>query len=179
MHRRAVGVHPPRERGHRREKAMSGTRARRRDACVRNLTGFAIAVLLGACGGGDSSSSIVTEAVNHQETNNALAGPELEVAAPDYLLTYDDSMDLGLQGSDYQVTSVFQSGGLRHARMQQTYGGLPVFGADMVVHADDTTFLGFNGYVTKNLDGFDITTTVADSDALAAAKDDLSGGARD
>jgi pseudolysin/vibriolysin len=156
---------------------MSSTWARRRDACVRNLTGFAIAALLGACGGGDSSSSIVTEAVNHQETENALAGPELEVAAPDYLLTYDDSMDLGLQGSDYQVTSVFQDGGLRHARMQQTYGGLPVFGADMVVHADDSTFLGFNGYVTKNLDGFDITTTVAESDALAAAKDDVSGGA--
>jgi len=157
---------------------MRGTLSGRRVAFVSNLTGFAAAALLAACGGSDDSGSIVTEAVNHQETETALAGEDLQVAAPDYLLTFNDSMSLGLSPNDeYSVTSVFNGDGLRHARMQQTYAGVPVFGAEVIVHADDTTFLGFNGYVTKNLDGFDITTSIADADALAAAKDDLSGGA--
>ena len=125
---------------------MRGTLPGRRHACVANLTGFALAALLAACGGGsDDSGSIVTEAVNHQETENALAGPDLEVSAPDYMRTFDSSMELGLAGSDYEVSSVFNGDGLRHARLQQTYAGLPVFGAEVVVHADDTTFLGFNG----------------------------------
>jgi len=144
---------------------------------VGNLT-LALAALAAACGGGgDDSGKIVTEAINHQETKNALAGPDLQVAAGDYVRTFNDELDLGLSANDeYNVFNVSESNGLRHARMQQTYAGVPIFGADMVVHADDSTFLGFNGYVTKNLDGFDITTTVADSAAVNAAKDDLSGG---
>jgi Zn-dependent metalloprotease len=99
------------------------------------------------------------------------------VAAGDYVRTFNDELDLGLSANDeYNVFNVSESDGLRHARMQQTYAGVPIFGADMVVHADDTTFLGFNGYVTKHLDGFDITTTVSESSAMDAAKDDLAGG---
>ena len=155
---------------------MRGILSGRRVASVRNLT-FALAALTACGGGGDDSGKIVTEAVNHQETKNALAGPDLQVAAGDYVRTFNDELDLGLSANDeFNVFNVSESNGLRHARMQQTYAGVPIFGADMVVHADDTTFLGFNGYVTKNLDGFDITTTVADSAAITAAKDDLSGG---
>ena len=155
---------------------MRGTSSRRRVACVRNLT-LALAAL-GACGGSDDSGKVVTEAVNHQETENALAGPDLEVAAVDYVRTFNDDLDLGLSSNDeWDVYQVFESNGLRHARLQQMYAGVPVFGVDLVVHADDTTFLGFNGYVTKNLDGFDVTTTVDVDAAFAAAKDDLSGGA--
>jgi vibriolysin len=154
---------------------MRGSARGRRVAFVRNLTLAAFAAT--GCGGGDESGSIVTEAVNHQETANALAGPDLRVAAPDYIRTFNDELDLGLGSEDdYDVTQVFDSNGLRHARLQQIHAGVKVFGADMVVHADDTTFLGFNGYVTKNLDGFDMTTTVTEADALAAAKADLSGG---
>jgi vibriolysin len=155
---------------------MRGNASGRRVASVSKLTGLALAALT-ACGGGDDSGTIVTEAINHQETDNALAGPDLEVAAADYVRTFNDSMGLGLSANDeYDVLKVFSSDGLRHARMQQTYAGVPVFGAELVVHADDSTFLGFNGYVTKNLDGFDITTTVTSDAAMAAAKDDLSGG---
>ena len=154
---------------------MRGSSSRRRVACVGNLT-LALAAVT-ACGGSDDSGKVVTEAVNHQETENALAGPDLEVAAGDYVRTYNDQLDLGLSNNDeYDVFNVFESDGLRHARMQQLYAGVPVFGADLVVHADDTTFLGFNGYVTKNLDGFDVTTSFAEDAAMNAAKDDLSGG---
>ena len=155
---------------------MRGSSPGRHVSRVPSLAGLALAALT-ACGGSDDSGKIVTEAVNHQETENALAGPELEVAAADYVRTFNDDLDLGLSANDeYNVFNVSESDGLRHARMQQTYAGLPIVGADMVVHADETTFLGFNGYVTKHLDGFDITTTVSESAAMDAAKDDLAGG---
>ena len=154
---------------------MRGSSSRRRVARVGNLT-LALAAFT-ACGGSDDSGKVVTEAVNHQETANALAGPDLEVAAADYVRTYNDQLDLGLSASDdYDVFNVSESDGLRHARMQQLHAGVPVFGTDLVVHADDTTFLGFNGYVTKNLEGFDVTTSFAEDAAMNAAKDDLSGG---
>ncbi len=155
---------------------MRGTSSRRRVACVRNLT-IALAAL-GACGGSDDSGGkVVTQPVNVQETENALAGPDLEVAAVDYVRTYNDALDMGLSANDdYDVFQVSESDGLRHARMQQLYAGVPVFGSDLVVHADESTFLGFNGMVTKNLDGFDVTTQVAEDAAMSAAKDDLSGG---
>ena len=154
---------------------MRRSSSRRRVARVGNLT-LALAALA-ACGGGDDSGTVVTEPVNHQETRLAPAGPDLQVAAADYVRTYNDELDLGLSSNDdYDVFSVTEADGLRHARMQQVYSGVPIFGADLVVHADDTTFLGFNGYVTKNLEGFDITTTVAEDAAMNAAKDDLAGG---
>jgi Zn-dependent metalloprotease len=152
-------------------RSSSGRHPRR----VPNLT-LALAALV-ACGGSDDSGKVVTEPVNHQETALAPAGPDLEVAAADYVRTYNDALDLGLSSQDeYDVFNVTEADGLRHARMQQIYSGVPVFGADVVVHADDTTFLGFNGYVTKNLDGFDIAPTIAEDAAMNAAKDDLSGG---
>src|SRR6185503_17740850 len=91
---------------------MRGTSSRRRVACVCNLT-IALAAL-GACGGSDDSSGkVVTQPVNVLETENALAGPDLEVAAIDYVRTYNDELDMGLSANDdYDVFQVTESDGL-------------------------------------------------------------------
>jgi len=145
---------------------------------VRALACLALAVpFAAACGdSGDGGRGIVTESVRHMEIANALAGADLQVEAIDYVRGFEESLALGLSsGDDYDVISIAEHDGLRHVRMAQTYAGVPVVGSQIMVHADDTTFLGFNGTVTKNLDGFDVTTTVSDGEALAIAKADLAG----
>jgi Zn-dependent metalloprotease len=123
-----------------------------------------------------SGRAIVTEPVRHMEVAVAMAGAELQVEAIDYVRSFQDSLDSRpLVGDDYDVTAIAESDGMRPRAHAQTYAGVPVVGSQIVVHADDATFLGFNGYVTKNLDGFDITTTVSDDEAMAIAKADLAG----
>ena len=145
-------------------------RASRLDACLPALG------LAAACAGGGDPSPIVTEPVHHMEVANALAGADLRVAAPDYVRSFDDALDLGLSTADeYAAGEVFASNGLRHVRLQQVHAGLRVVGAEIVVHADDTTVLGFNGYVTGHLDGFEVAAGVSGDDALAAAMADHGG----
>ncbi len=145
---------------------------------VRSLACLALVVpFAAACGdSGDGGRVIVTESVRHMEIANALAGADLQVEAIDYVRGFEESLALGLSsGDDYDVISIAEHDGLRHVRMAQTYAGVPVVGSQIMVHADDTTFLGFNGTVTKNLDGFDVTTTVSDGEALALAQADHGG----
>ena len=131
-----------------------------------------------ACGGGDEvSTTVVTEPVNHDEVNNALAGVDLAPSAVAYVLDSAGALGLGLStADDYDPMSETTTPGLRHLRLQQTYLGLPVQNSILVAHADDTTFVGFNGYVTRNLDGFDVEPTLSEDEALAAAKADHAGG---
>ncbi len=149
---------------------------RRASAVVTTLT---LVTAAGCSGGGGGEQTIVTEAVRHREVSLTLASADLEVAASDYVKGLDGELALGLSADDeYQVTSVSTGAdGLRHARLQQLHGGVPVWGAEIVVHADDTTFLGFNGYVTKNLAGFPVTPSVDETSALAAARADRTAGA--
>jgi Zn-dependent metalloprotease len=141
-----------------------------------------IAALL-AVGCGDASTgggpaAVVTRPVWHMETANALVGADLQVAAIDYVRSFDGELGLGLGAEDdFTVTSISESDGLRHVRLQQTHAGVPVVSSEVVVHADDTTFIGLNGTLTSNLDGFDITTTLTDADAMAVARTDLAGDA--
>jgi Zn-dependent metalloprotease len=131
-----------------------------------------------ACGGSDRPPEIVTEPVRHFEVENALAGPDLAPSAIGYLLDRAATLDLRLSGGgDYDVISQTTTPGLRHIRLQQTHLAVPVFGSIMIAHADDTTFVGFNGYVTKNLDGFDVTPALSADEALAIAQGDHAGGA--
>ena len=131
-----------------------------------------------ACGGGGSSSTeIVTEPVTHYEVNNALVGADFAPGAIGYVLASSSTLGLGLSSADdYRVVSETTTPGLRHIRLQQTYLSVPVHDSILVAHADDSTFLGFNGYVTRNLDGFDVTPTLSDADAMAAAQADHAGG---
>jgi Zn-dependent metalloprotease len=120
-------------------------------------------VLVTACGGSaDPAESIATEPVRHMETEIARTGAELGASAIDYVE--------GHLGGSYQVVSQTTAAGLRHVRLQQTHAGLPVHNSVVVAHADDTTFLGFNGFATRNLDGFDVEPAVSGQEALAAAR---------
>ena len=56
--------------------------------------------------------------------------------------------------------------------MQQTYEGIPVWGADIVVHSSDTTFKSLAGNLTLGLKSFDTIPDVEAGEALFAAKGD-------
>ena len=135
---------------------------------------------LAACSGEGSRSPIVTQPVRHLEVTLTPAGEDLAAAAPAYARSLDVELDLGLSiDDDYQVISVTVGrDGLRHARLQQVHAGVPVEGAELVVHADETTFLGLNGYLTRHLDGFDVSAAIDRAGALAAARAERSPSAR-
>jgi vibriolysin len=139
----------------------------------------AMTFLATACGGSDQPpAEVVTEPIRHMEINRTLAGADFGPSSVGYVLDTGTAIGLGLSsGDDYAVVSETTTPGLRHIRLQQTYQGLPVFGSVLVAHADDTTYLGFNGTVTRHLEGFDITTTVRADEAIDIARADQAGGA--
>ena len=140
------------------------------------LVTLAGSLACGDGGGGDGqSAAVVTEPVRHLEVKNALVGMNLEADAIGYVKGFNQQLGLGLSGGDdYQVRAVVEDAGLRHVRLAQTYQAVPVVGAEIVVHAGDDTFVGFNGYVTKNLDGFDVAPAFTADQALGIAKTDYS-----
>jgi vibriolysin len=139
-----------------------------------------IALLGAALAGchGEADPAITTRPVRHLELALAPVGADLARAAPAYLADLDDQLGLDLPAeAEYQVRSIAAGAdGLRHVRMQQLHAGVPVRGAELVVHADDTTFLGFNGILTRGLDGFPVVPAVAQEAALEAARSERTGG---
>ena len=145
---------------------------------VMPLTAMTFLAAAACDGGGQSSTEIVTEPVTHYEVNNALAGGNFGPDSIGYVLSSAATLGLGLStADDYRVVSETTTPGLRHIRLQQTHLSIPVHNSIIVAHADDTTFLGFNGYLTRNLDGFDVTAKLTGDEALAAAQTDHAGGA--
>ncbi len=119
---------------------------------------------------------ITTEPVRYMEVATTRVGPDLEAAAVDYLRGLDGELDLGLSpGDDFVVTSVVDGDGLWHVRMQQVHDDVPIAGSEVIVHADDTTFLGLNGVVTRHLEGFDVTPAIPAERALDIARADHGG----
>jgi Zn-dependent metalloprotease len=140
---------------------------------------FFILPLLGGCAG-EEAAAVITMTIRHQETASTRAGAELGADADAYLRSLDVPLDLGLSGDDgWEVVSISEAGltGLRVARLQQVRAGVPVFGSQILVRADETTFLGVNGRHTAHLDGFDLEPTLSGDDALAIAEGAVAGGA--
>src|SRR5678815_3018385 len=98
--------------------------------------------VLSACSSGETAP-VTTAAVHYAEVALTPTGGELGAAAADYVVSHDRDLDLGLAADDdYRVVSVSEEQhGLRHVRLQQVHAGVPVWGAEIAVHADDTTFL--------------------------------------
>ena len=147
---------------------------------IRSMVAVMTCAWAAACGGKEDAPDIAMERFRHLETANALAPAELEVGAIDYVRRVASESGVALStADDLEVRSVVQSrrDGLRHVRLKQTYGGVPVLGSEVVVHADDTTFVGINGYLTRNLDGFDIAPMIDADEAVARAKLDRAAGA--
>ena len=142
------------------------------------LLALAIAAVAGCAG--EESPVTITMTLRHQEAATARAGDDLGAEAAGYLTSFDGALELGLSSDDgWEVMSSSAAGltGLRQVRLQQIHGGVPVFGSEVIVRADDTTFLGFNGRHTAHLDGFDLAPALSAGDALALAKEDLAAGA--
>ena len=132
-------------------------------------------VLVTACTNAEPEP-ISTEPVRYQEIATTPVGPDLEAAAVDYVRDLDGELDLGLSaGDDFAVIAVVEADGLWHVRMQQLHDELPIAGSELIVHADDTTFLGLNGVVTRHLDGFDVTPAIPAERALDIARADHGG----
>ena len=129
-------------------------------------------IFITACSSGGSGEQIVTEPVRHLEVSLTIAGPDLATAAPAYVVD-----TAGLPGLDFEViASLNGRDGLRHARLQQVHDGVPVFGSEIAAHADETTFVGYNGFLTRHLDGFDTAPALSESDAIAIAAADRGAG---
>jgi vibriolysin len=139
----------------------------------RSVTGAPwVCLALAACSvvDGYPAGAITTEAVRHMETENALAAADLGPRAIEYVREHEPDL-----GGSFEIISETRAAGLRHVRLQQSYGGVPVQSSIVIAHADDITFLGYNGFVTRNLDGFDVTPMVSADQALATAKADHAG----
>ena len=132
-----------------------------------------------ACGEGGGAADIETGPVRHMEAGVMEVGGELAARAPDYVRLLGRDLELGLSASDdLAVRSIVRGtgDGLHHVRLQHMHAGVPVVGSELVVHADETTFLGFNGVLTRHLDGFDVTPALSGPEALAIAQADHAGG---
>ena len=125
------------------------------------------ALCLAAACGGDSAAPIATEPVRHAELELTRAGADLGPEA----VTYAGERVGLAAGDELEVLSVRTvPDGLRHARLRQVHRGVPVFGTEIAVHADATTFLGFTGRMTRNLDDMDLAPAFDEAAALATAR---------
>jgi Zn-dependent metalloprotease len=135
---------------------------------------------LSACGDGDGDRDpeIRIDPVRHMEVGVARVGTDLASSAIDYVRGKADELALGLSSDDdFEVLSQTRAAGLDHVRLQQRYRGVAVLHAQVLVHADATTFIGMNGYLTRDLDGFDVTPALTEDEALAIAMNDRAAGA--
>ncbi|HEY8143449.1 MAG TPA: hypothetical protein VIG06_12290, partial [Kofleriaceae bacterium] len=132
-------------------------------------------IVITACSSSGSSEPIVTEPIQYLEVNLATAGTDLAAAAPEYILA---SSGPGLSDQDdfAVLASITGPDRVRHARLQQVHDGVPVFGSEIVAHADESTFLGYNGFLTHGLDDFDTIPALSASDAIAIAAADRGAG---
>jgi Zn-dependent metalloprotease len=137
-------------------------------AAMRRGAALAGAVALVTSCTSDRSDQITTEPVHYLEVATTRVGPDLETAALDYVAALEPDLA-------HVIISVAEADGLWHVRLQQVHEGVPVAAGEVIVHADDTTFLGLNGVVTRHLDGFDVTPAITDSGALDIARADHGG----
>jgi Zn-dependent metalloprotease len=134
-----------------------------------------LALVCAACSQAPSPSPVVTEPVWHLEVAMATVEGEVGPAA----VTYLGDADLGLSDEEELVVHSVSTGTdtLRHVRLQETHRGVPVLGSEIAVHADDTTFLGYGGTVTRNLEGVPVEPSIDGEEALAIARDHLAAAA--
>ena len=96
------------------------------------------------------------------------AGQAPESAARSFLAGYGSLFGLTDQGAQLQLSGVQTDElGMQHVRFSQTQDGLPVFGADLIVHlTKDGAVSSVNGYIVP--DAITVSTKPALSDKQAA-----------
>ena len=96
------------------------------------------------------------------------AGQAPEAAARSFLAGYGSLFGLTDQGAQLQLSGVQTDElGMQHVRFSQTQDGLPVFGADLIVHlTKDGAVSSVNGYIVP--DAITVSTKPALSEKQAA-----------
>jgi Zn-dependent metalloprotease len=99
----------------------------------------------------------------------------VELQSRSFLRANAALLAMNLDTDDVATTSTRRSQTMgASVRMQQTYSGIPVFGADLVVRLKDGQVRGFNGRFLSGID-LSINTRLSGSQAFLAAQDDLAG----
>jgi Zn-dependent metalloprotease/subtilisin-like proprotein convertase family protein len=134
-----------------------------------------VAAILAACGPTPPQSSQPSgppevQPIHLLNVDDVTVQGDVSSAAVDYAKHRIDT----ISGDDDFVVRKTLTGmdGNNHVRMAQVHAGVPVFGGDIVVHADGAKFLALTGNIIKNLDGFDVEPTLDAATALASAKRD-------
>jgi vibriolysin len=116
------------------------------------------------------TSSTVVEPVNFVDRVGTPINGNLETAAIDFVKS---TADMTASDRDsWKVRSVKRGkDGRDHVRLDQVYAGIKVWGADVVVHADETSLRGVDGIVAKSIDDHLVITPKLDATkAIAIAK---------
>jgi Zn-dependent metalloprotease len=149
-----------------------------------------VAVVLGiaGCSGniagtdatGSGAGGVVGRAfVSDVDQRSGLTRQVLDDAGADSLkMIRAQAPTLGLTAQDdFSVLKTVEGvDGLHHVRLQQTHGGVKVFGGDLVVHSDNAIFTGVNGNVLV-LQGLDLNPQLAVTVAMQTAKNDYAKAA--
>jgi vibriolysin len=128
----------------------------------------------GACAISDVSSKKDGEAQPAMEevqvsAEQAIASQgNMAASAASYIAS--NLMAVGAGDSFELINSGMSSVGQPRLRMAQVHEGVPVFGADVVVHSRDAMFSSVRGNVMRDLEGFDVVPELAKEDAMASAK---------
>ena len=116
----------------------------RRAVGSRNTLLVALSLFGAACSSGDSSTpqgpvddTPAVEAVRIIEKADVQVAGEVERAAIDYVRTYDSNLRLTEKDGFTLKSTKLGADKFSHVRLQQTYQDIPVWGADVVVHADE------------------------------------------
>ena len=99
------------------------------------------------------------------------AGQAPEAAARAFMGAYGNLMGVTDQGAQLKLQSVKSDAlGMQHVRFSQIQNGLPVFGADLIVHINaDGSVASVNGYVVPNAVAVDTVARLSDRQAAEVA----------
>jgi Zn-dependent metalloprotease/subtilisin-like proprotein convertase family protein len=104
---------------------------------------------------------------------------DIENEAIKYVRTYDSSLRL-TDDDGFTVKSTRLGADKRtHVRLQQTYKGVPIWGADLVVHAAEGKFRGLNGTLAVHLPGLDTSPGIDADSAMQIGKQLYLGQSKD
>ncbi len=101
---------------------------------------------------------------------------EADVVADAIAYATETATEAGADAPTFSVLKVSRDiDGLDHVRLQQMHDGVPVWGADSVVHVSEQAVVGMAGSIARNLAMTDAAVTLDGKAALARAKADRFG----
>ncbi len=116
----------------------------------------------------DGEAQPAIEEVNVQAKEIMISGADMATSASAYVSK--NLLSVGPSDTFEVIRTGTSVTGTPKVRMAQLHDGVPVFGADVVVHGDGVSFSSVNGTVVGNLEGFDVTPSIAQEKAMDAAK---------